>query len=602
MTDLQSPPTQISERDRVINALRGAIPATIAMPFVLSAWAPMWFVIAWVAAYAAVSAICSIVSLTHPLPWVHEWWPFLVAVLIALVPVSAVTFSDAPEHFWMSATVAMIFIAFQIAALPLLRIGEWRYGVTIVSLITAACALTVAHPLLAVAIAVVSLVNIQAGNKIGQLSRMVRTRLEEAELSLLHDPMTGLLNRRGLTAAIDALDGELVTVALIDLDHFKLVNDSHGHQVGDKVIIQVAAELESRFPAPFSVARLGGDEFVAVAPGKANVDESLGAPFRVVVDLHQREIPIDCSLSIGTSVGINDDEAQRLLSEAGYAMRQAKRADAPLQQFEQSLAEELDRVIQIAGVAGGGDEHGTFYPVGQLVVDNDRIVGCELLIRWLTTDGIVVMPGDFLSMASDAGLMVMINNTMLGHAVEFAARFNDMDDAPYVSVNISAPQLADLEFADRVEAMLDEHSVVPERLMVEITETHQLVQYSDWEITAHKLRTLGVQLAIDDFGRGYSSIERLHHLPISHIKFDRSLVVTLDTPFGLITEGVAQFAKSLDIGVIAEGIETDDEHEHMLSLGVSAFQGYFFHRPDDLESVAELVRERAADTAFPKAA
>lgn len=242
-------------------------------------------------------------------------------------------------------------------------------------------------------------------------------------------------------------------------------------------------------------------------------------------------------------------------------------------------------------MAAGSGDMGAFVPVAQTIRSEDRIIGCELLIRWQRPDGELLLPAQFLRLATEAGLLTTINDLMLDHAVRFAARFNNRPNAPFVSVNISAPHLGEAGFVDSIVELLDQYRVPPERLMIEITETEQIAGYDRWESAAAELRAHGVSLAIDDFGTGYSSIERLQYLPISHLKFDRSLVRSVSGPFGEIAIGVARFAEAVNIGIIAEGIETLDELDSMRAFGVSQFQGYFFHRPEPLDAVERLIIE-----------
>ena len=251
----------------------------------------------------------------------------------------------------------------------------------------------------------------------------------------------------------------------------------------------------------------------------------------------------------------------------------------------------MDRTIQVAGVANGTIDDGTFIPVAQTIVSEERIVGCELLIRWQRASGELMMPAQFLSMAADAGLMSTINGIMLEHAVRFAARFNNRPSAPFVSVNITASYLGEAYFCDRVASLLRDLRVDPQRLMIEITETEQLVGYSQWESAADELRRMGVRLAIDDFGTGYSSIERLQNLPITHLKFDQSMVKLVAGPFGQIARGVAGFAQATNIHVVAEGIETLDQLESMRALDITLFQGYYFHHPEGLDAVEIRILE-----------
>ncbi len=585
---------EMTARERVVSAARGAIPGCVAMPWILSTWSPLWFVVVWTASYAAVTLVFSYISLTRDVRSIQQWWSLGAAVVFALVPVSAAVFSGSTEDYWAATTVAMVFISFELAALPFLRMPDWRAGVLLVAAVTALGGAFIINPVVSIALVAIVLTMVQTADRVRQLKVELEQHLNESRESVRRDPLTGLLNRRGLGHQLDRLGETEITLVLIDVDRFKLINDSYGHQAGDVVLREVAHELDRRLRSvhqEVAVARLGGDEFVAVIPGEVAIDDSLATAHRIDLDVHEQAVSIDCSFSVGVSVGASGAERERRMSEAGFAMRRAKRFRGSMRVFEGELEAELARMIAVSGVAQGDLDAGSFVPEGQLIVEGDRFVGCELLIRWHTLSGEVLLPGQFLSLAADAGLMTLINETMLEHAVRFAARFEGDEDLPFVTVNISAPQLAEVGFVGKVLDLLTTYDVDPYRLMLEVTETEQLARHGSWEVAAHDLCALGVQLAIDDFGQGYSSIERLHQLPISHIKFDRNLVAAVDGPFSKILAGVVDFAEEAGIAVVAEGIETEAELSRMQRLGVSLFQGYYFHRPEPLDTVAERLEE-----------
>lgn len=592
----------VTGRARAITSLAGVIPGAIALPFVLRTWTPTWFVVCWVALYVGVSAFFIFRAIAKPTDQLEQEWSVAAAIMFAAIPVSAVVWSTRPQDYWAAVTIAIIFIAFETAALPFLNISEWRVGVLIVGASIVVSGLVVLHPVVALAFGPIVLTIINSADRARGLKLELEQKLGAVEQSVLQDPLTGLLNRRGLDHVAEQLNGQEVTLALIDVDRFKMVNDTHGHQVGDQVLAQVSTHLRERFGDDFELARLGGDEFVAIAAGAIEIDESYALPVRTVTRLHGHARTIECGLSIGVAHGTSLDSAQKLLSEAGFAMREAKGSGTDLATFGDELSQRRRRTLQVASMATGHADHGTFFPVGQIIMAEDQIVGCELLVRWKRPDGRILRPSEFLPMANETGLMATINNLMLDHAVSFAARFNNRPMGPFVSVNVSAPHLSEATFADRIEDLLQRHRVPAERLMIEITETDQLGDYDDWESTASRLRSLGVRLAMDDFGAGYSSLERLQHLPITHLKFDRSLVQAVSGPFGEIIGGVSRFAHALNVGIIAEGVETLDEYESMRAFDVKMFQGYHFHRPEPLDQVEiriieNHVRSTAASTA-----
>ena len=236
-------------------------------------------------------------------------------------------------------------------------------------------------------------------------------------------------------------------------------------------------------------------------------------------------------------------------------------------------------------------------PVGQRIFGEGRTLGIELLLRWRDDDGRLLPPASLLPRVRAAGLMHEVNEAMLTHAVRFAAACASATEQPFVSVNVSAAHLAAPGLASRLADQLAEHGVRPGQVMVEITESEYVALDAAWDQAVRELRSLGIKLAIDDFGSGYSSIERLQHVPVSHIKFDRLLVKSAAGPFGRIVEGVVRFGAAAGIEMIAEGIETIEDLESMQSIGVGAFQGYLFERPTSLGTILnDLHKDALVDT------
>lgn len=560
----------------------GVLPAVVAMPLILRVWAPNPAVAAWTICYFVVSMTFVVMSARGSVRS-DVLWSAWEGLMFALVPISAVSWGTS-EHFWMATAVGFIYIAFALSELPFFDYGRGWFGPVLVCLAIAVCGFFVVHWVLALMMVPLFTSIITGANQVRDIRLRLEHHLEIAEDSVVHDPLTGLLNRRGLSLVARRLEGHEITVALVDVDRFKLINDTYGHQIGDQVLMAIAQQLQDRFGTAFEMARLGGDEFVAIGGGATGIDAEIAAPIAVTMDYHQHPLRIACSLSVGVSRGSGTGGAERLMSEAGFAMREVKRVGGGLASFQDGLLHRFNRTIEVAAIANDESDVGEFVPVTQLIMSNSGVVGCELLVRWHRADGEIVMPSDFLPMARETGLMAMVNNLMLEHAVLFAARFNNRPVAPFVSVNISALHLGSANFRQRVEDLLRVHRVPPERLMLEITETEQLGGYTEWEVAAVQLRALGVRLAMDDFGSGYSSLARLQNLPISHLKFDASLVRSASGPFGEVIAGVSRFARAVNIGLIAEGLETLDQVETMRAMGVDTYQGFLFHEPESLDA------------------
>jgi len=428
-----------------------------------------------------------------------------------------------------------------------------------------------------------------------QANIIADAKTAEAERLAKRDELTGLLNRRGIGAEIELVSNGPHTMLMVDADRFKAINDGHGYAAGDQVIQQIALVLRRRLGPPWVVGRQGGDEFVAVAPGTHVLDDDTCWPVTCQVSQYGTTSSLTIGLSGGHVVSETAESPDAMLSKAGYAMRAAKRANVAMLTFDENLSEQFDRMLEVSAPSGDEMRSSSLTAAFQIIVDDqDRIVGCEALSRWQRADGTLVPPQDFLPVLADNGQMPILNEVMLTRGIEFAARFNDHEHPPFVAVNIGSSSLASTDLAALVSSLLEQHGVAAHRLMIEITETEGLGHAETWESAAAELRLLGVQLAIDDFGSGYSNIERLNQLPISHLKFDRSLTAAVLGPLGQIARGVVDFAGYTGIGIIAEGIETDQELEAMRNIGVRLFQGYHFGHPQSAQVIETLINSQHA--------
>jgi len=222
-----------------------------------------------------------------------------------------------------------------------------------------------------------------------------------------------------------------------------------------------------------------------------------------------------------------------------------------------------------------------------------QLVGVELLARWRNDDGSIEPPSAFLPVLVEHGLMAALDAQMIEAAIVFAGRF-DPSVRPWISVNVSAPSLAMSAFVDSVENLLIRYDADPNTIVIEITETEQVAVSDDWLDGARKIRELGVGLAIDDLGSGYSSIDRMGRLPITHVKFDRSLVSAADGPIGGVMQSVVDYARQAGIVTVAEGIETEAQHDAVQAFGIDVMQGFLFSRPEPLSMVAAAVLAQGA--------
>jgi len=424
---------------------------------------------------------------------------------------------------------------------------------------------------------------------------------DETQRLAFYDTLTGLPNRRLL---MDRLSHAQVTSArskrygallFIDLDNFKDLNDTLGHDVGDLLLEQVALRLVSCLREGDTAARFGGDEFVVMledlsesdadAAGQAElvaekIINRLNAPYELVGRQHNSSPSIGITLFCGSSLGVDE-----LLKRADVAMYQAKAAGRNTMRFFDPgmQAAVLARAALDADLRLGlqRDELLLHY---QPVVDGyNKIVGYEALLRWRHPGRGMVQPGEFIGMAEQTGLILPIGQWVLRSACRQLVAWSAQPATSKLSlaVNVSARQFRQADFVTQVQAVLDETGVDPQYLKLELTES---VLISDVEDAIRKmgaLRERGVRFALDDFGTGYSSLSYLKRLPLDQLKIDQSFVrdVLTDPNDAAIVRTILALAQSMDLQAVAEGVETEGQRQFLLDNGCTVFQGYLFGRP-----------------------
>lgn len=584
---VDTPKARLIEQLKV--SATGVLIATLTVPFGISGWTPMSFAILWGVVYFSQSMVFFTLVAWFERPWLRQLWAISAAAMFVSVNVSVLIWADGEASaVWLVGMMSFTYISFQIATLPYLDVPNWWLGASIVSASIVVVVAIEVHPLLGVALVplVVSMTIVAGRNR--ALRNDLASRLEETNQLLLTDPLTGLLNRRGLEVEIERLEGQVVTMAMFDADRFKLINDTQGYGVGDQALQMVAERLTATLRGGWAIARQGGDEFVAVRSGHITVDDEVVAPFQMALadGSGQTNFTVSCGIATGTLLGAGD----RLLRETGFALRHAKRDGEKLVRIEGALRERFDRSVLMTEVF---DADSPIVPVVQMIVDDFGVAGCELLARWRTSDGSLLAPAQFMDMLVENGLLGQLDNEMLEHAVKLAAELEQLEIDAFVSANIGAGHLLDPDLISHVTGLLETYNVAPHRLMIEITESERLGTNRLWEDAVRGLRDLGVLLAIDDFGAGYSSIARLKTLPISHLKLDRTLVISANGPLGEIIRGVTRFCQDSGIGVVAEGIETAEQHESMRAMKVDFCQGFLFGRPMRREDfIRDVLRRR----------
>jgi diguanylate cyclase (GGDEF)-like protein/PAS domain S-box-containing protein len=425
-------------------------------------------------------------------------------------------------------------------------------------------------------------------------SAIERVGREEAAVHrALHDPMTGLPNRDlfsdrlALTLARARRGGPLPAVLIADLDQFKLINDSLGHQAGDELLRAVAPRLAAAVRETDTVARFGGDEFVVLCDGVGNEQQALELAKRLAAVLDEPLVvagaPVYISASFGVAFANADSDAAGLLRDADAALYRAKARgrgrcelfDAPMR--AQALARlEIETGLR---VALGSDQLALHY---QPLVDleSGRTLALEALMRWRHPVRGPVSPVEFIPVAEETGLIVPLGRWALNEACSLAASLGP--DGPPVSVNLSARQLAYPGIVEDVGDALEGAGLPASRLWLELTET-ALFEEADAPLPVlHELKALGVMLVLDDFGTGYSSLAYLQRFPLDALKIDRAFVaeMTGDPRAAALVEAIATMARSLGLTVVPEGIETPEQREALLTLGCRYGQGWLFGRPE----------------------
>jgi diguanylate cyclase len=427
-----------------------------------------------------------------------------------------------------------------------------------------------------------------------------RTEVQLAHLAL-HDHLTGLPNR---SVFDDRLEHALqrrrnghggVAVLFIDIDGFKRLNDSFGHSAGDDVLREAAARIRSAVRPHDTVARLGGDEFTVLCEGVHGDRGALTIGRRVAEELARPLVIHGHEIVLRASIGVVLAERERvtaeeILQQSDDAMYRAKaRGGGGTQLYKPSRGRErAGHEIQVESALRRAipDELVAHYqPV--VALDGGRLVGVEALVRWQHPSRGLLSPGEFIPVAEQSGLVVALGNWMLGESCRQAVRWDDLR----VSVNVSGRQIAEGSLVDSVARALEESGLAPDRLQLELTETVLMDDIDGHVALMREVKKLGVSLALDDFGKGYSSLSYLHRFPIDRIKIDRAFVGGLPESRAAvaIVSAVVSFAHALDIEVVAEGVETQAHVDALRGLGCEYGQGFFFHRPVEPERITALL-------------
>jgi diguanylate cyclase (GGDEF)-like protein/PAS domain S-box-containing protein len=425
-----------------------------------------------------------------------------------------------------------------------------------------------------------------------------RRRLED---QATRDPLTGLANR---TAFIDALArsiagldarGGLIGVLFVDLDHFKVINDGYGHEVGDRLLRAVAARLCDIVRDIDTVGRFGGDEFVILVGDADSAADIALVGERAVAALDRAIVIAGNDLLVGASVGIaiaarSDVTPEILLHEADIAMYRAKarggrRADV----FDESTRAEVARRVwaerELRDAVARDEIVLLYQPI--VALPEMSVVQCEALVRWRHPTRGLLLPEQFVPLAEESGLIVSIGAWVLEQACRQAALWRRQGRNIGIAVNVAARELRQPGFVDSVSRVLTRVGLPPQAVCLEITETGVMASPATTAAVLGALKGHGVRIAMDDFGTGYSSLSYLTSLPLDVIKIDRSFVrgILDNSRDRAIVAAILRLGRDAEMSVVAEGVETEALHAELVGLGCQLGQGYLYGRPATAEDI-----------------
>jgi diguanylate cyclase (GGDEF)-like protein len=438
---------------------------------------------------------------------------------------------------------------------------------------------------------------------------------DQARDAALHDSLTGLPNRALMLQRLEHAfsrgrrSRKISAVFFLDLDRFKMVNDTYGHHVGNELLVAVAERLTGVLRPGDSLARLTSDEFVILCedlddPAQAGAiaarfDAALAQPFAL------SEVEVNMTASIGIAFTSRGSETpEDLLHDADLAMyRTKRRRGGDHQVFDldelRLVEDQADLEKSLAGAAGREELHLAYQPI--VAAADGQLIGVEALLRWTLPSRGLVQPTVLIPLAEQSGQIIDIGRWVLEQA--WSDRHGwppDQAENLAVSVNVSAHQLMSAGFADTVAAVLDSAAAAPGLLTLEVTESIFVRDGERALFVLNDLKDIGVKIALDDFGTGYSSLGYLRRFPVDSVKVDREFVANLghDPASHTIVTAVIQLAHGLGMTVVSEGVETAEQHRELTALGCDSCQGYYFARPMPASSLDRLIRRPAGERKF----
>ncbi|WHY00076.1 EAL domain-containing protein [Neobacillus sp. DY30] len=425
----------------------------------------------------------------------------------------------------------------------------------------------------------------------------------EEQLTYLafHDPLTGLPNRRKLDRELQKSITEAkeknmrVGVIFLDLDRFKNINDSLGHKMGDKVLQVIAERLKGSLRSNDTISRQGGDEFVILLKNMSTKEDFYGAAARINAIIAEpiRLLGNEFVLSASIGISIFPDhgyDAEGLIQMADQAMYLAKESGAGIQPYEAGMSKSLSRKLLLEQYLHKAIEKNELYLVYQPIVDvyGKKVIGLEALLRWQHPVLGAIPPGEFIQIAEESDLIIKLSNWVLETACRQRKIWADMNLPPfYISINVPARQINVESFLDTVKDTLERYYLSANLLKIEITERTAMTNVEQTLNTLKELQDNGVDIILDDFGVGYSSISYLVQYPFNTIKIDKSFIQGLENKNQRsVCRTLVAMGRNLGMNVVAEGVEELEQYQFLCSIGCHNMQGYYFSRPACVELIA----------------
>lgn len=437
-------------------------------------------------------------------------------------------------------------------------------------------------------------------NKIDKLNK----RLEH---SSLHDTLTGLPNRLYLNEKIKEImetslaNNEKFAIIFLDLDHFKNINDTLGHNIGDALLQTTANILRKALPKEALIARIGGDEFILLVSGFTNEEILFPLMSNLVKEFKKEYLVKGYSLRISASIGISifpDDSTNinELMKYADIAMYQAKSNGRDnfnffTQKLNTKVHNEVELVNDMQRALYDDEFHIYFQP--KIDVKSGKIMGAEALLRWIHKDKGFISPALFIPLAESTGFILSLGKLVIQRTLHSLQKISDLGYKELViSLNVSTRQFQNSDLYEDLKTALENNNISPNQVAIEITESVMMKHVEKTFTTLQKIKELGMSIDIDDFGTGYSSLSYLQKFPIDVLKIDKSFVdeINAKNDKELLIDTILAMGKVLKLQVVAEGVETKEQYEFLKRRECDVIQGYYFEKPMDEESFIELLK------------